>query len=158
LAELREQSLRGVPPHLLLDRLATGLSIKWPVAAQLLRNTNIIVEPIDDEIILAVEEARGFWIHYSEARARFDAFLRMRSLISPAGDWGLFSHEQLHAILSNLTLPDHCQRRRGYLTNYIHSEQCLDIHGPTSLPLVRHPFPAEFNPLVFGRPPRLALV
>jgi len=156
LDQLREENARSVPPHLLLDQLATTLKLDWSVAAALLLSIKIITRPFDENDLVIVREARQFWIRYSEARAQFVAFLQFSTVNSLQGDWGLVSREQLLNLLPGLILPDHCERR-SFLTNYVHNVPCLDLHSTTSLPLARHPFPAEYNPLVFGRPRRLAL-
>jgi hypothetical protein len=154
LNDLRKESAQNVPPLLLLDRLATGLNLNWLVAAKLLGDTKIISQPIDELDIIITRRARQFWIRYAEGRAGFGAFIRIKRARLSAGDWALFSHQQLEALLPNVILPDHA-RRSNYLSNYIHGGDCLDLYSETWLPLVRHPFPSRFNPLVFGRAKQL---
>jgi len=155
---VREQSALKVPPHCLVDLLVSAGQLSWEAAAQLLLRSDIITRPFDVYDLDYTRRAREFWNFYAAARVGFRVLVQSNQLPLWPGDWALFAHMELESLLPAVVLPDHC-RRSQYVTNYLHQvdEACLDLYSATMLPLVRHPFPTRFNPLVFGKPRPLPL-
>lgn len=150
---IRDRHRSGEPWYRLLDLLVTGAGMPWQSGAKILRN--LTGQIIEDDDFTMVAQARSFWVHFGEGRARLFILAKAQDITLPgAGDWAHFERSQLESILPGAIWPDHCQRRE-YLVNFIHDPQeaRLDLYSPSGLGLCRHPFPAAFNPVSFGRVP-----
>lgn len=147
----RTLGAQGTPSHQLLDLLvSSGLS--WSIAAEVLFAEKIIRQRLDHHTVEITRQARSFWTCFGQGRGRYVALVRTDQTRARRGDCACFEHWQLEALLPNVTLPDHCQRG-SYFTTYIYQpEACLDLYSLTGVALTRHPFPAQHNPLSFGRP------
>ena len=139
----------GGPLPILLDGFAS-CGISWSAAAILLAQTT--GELMSDREVEIIAQTRLFWVLFGEARSRYSALARLNNQPRWRGDWGFFKRSELEALLPSLTLADHFERRE-FLANYtLKGEASVDLYTITCRPLCRHPFPAKFNPLIFGRP------
>ena len=69
-----------------------------------------------------------------------------------SGEWAWFDERDLALLLPGVIVPTRLKRHE-YLTNWISTPRAvsLDVYaGADCEALFQHPFPPEFNPLIFG--------
>lgn len=152
---LSRPDARELPAPQLLDELVAASGISWENCAELLFLKRIVTSQIDLQCIDATRRARLFWNLFATGRERYVTLASIAEIPRWNGDWAFFDRAQLEALLPNIILPRKF-RREEYLANYIeaipHGDSSLDLHlMPNGLPLFRHPFLGEFNPLSFGK-------
>jgi len=154
IVEILRWAVPSMPPHRLLDALATASGFSWEDSAAILLGCALVSVAIAPDVITATRGARDFWRAYSAGRDRFANLVAHGSVANLSGDWAFFEHSQIEGLLPGIIVPTRL-RRHDYLTNAIHArgEFCLDVHaGLDARPLFRHPFPDAFSPLYYGRP------
>lgn len=154
IVEILRWAVPVMPPHRLLDALATASGFSWEDSAAILLGSGLVSVAIAPDVITATREARDFWRAYSAGRERFANLVANGSVASLSGDWACFEHSQIEELLPGIVVPTRLCRY-DYLTNAIHArgEFCLDVHaGLDARPLFRHPFPDAFSPVYYGRP------
>ena len=154
IVEILRWAVPSMPPHRLLDALATASGFSWEDSAEILLGSRLVSAAIAPDVISATRAARDFWRAYSAGRERFANLVANGAVANLSGDWASFEHSQIEALLPGIVVPTRL-RRHDYLTNAIHAggEFCLDVHaGLDGRPLFRHPFPNTFSPLHYGRP------
>ena len=152
--EILRWAAASMPPHRLLDALATASGFSWQNSAAILLGSRIIPAPIAPDVIAATRDARDFWQQYSAGRERFSNLVANGVMTNLIGNWASFEHCHLERLLPGIIVPARL-RRYDYLTNAIWDakELSLDVHaGLNAQPLFRHPFPEVFSPLHYGRP------
>jgi hypothetical protein len=151
LAVLR-RDYAGLPPHQLMDAFATASGFGFEVSAEILFAYGVISHTIDPNDVAVTRDARTFWDHYNAGRVRYSTLAANASLRGPEGDWAYFESRDLDLLLPGVLIPTRL-RRHHYFTNWISADSAfsLDVYaGSTGESLFQHPFPYEFNPLVFG--------
>src|SRR5260370_388612 len=133
----------------MLDLLA-GSGLSWATASILFER--LTGQRLDEADIAATKDARMFWTVFSEGRARYAALVKIKEVKLWRGDFGYFDCQQLHNLLPGVILADHFERRQFLVSFTREEEASADLYTITYQPLCRHPFPAKFNPLIFGRP------
>jgi hypothetical protein len=154
IVEILRWAVPSMPPHRLLDALATASGFSWEDSAEILLGSRLVSAAIAPNVISVTRAARDFWRAYSAGRERFANLVANGGVANPSGDWASFEHSQIEALLPGIVVPTRL-RRHDYLTNAIHAggEFCLDVHAGLEVrPLFRHPFPNAFSPLHYGRP------
>ena len=159
IVEILRWAAASVPPHRLLDALATASGFSWQNSAAILVGWRIIRAPIAPGVIAATRDARNFWQRYPAGRERFSNLVANGAMTNLRGNWASFEHGQLERLLPGIIVPTRL-RRHDYLINAVWDDKefSLDVHaGLDAQPLFRHPFPDAFSPLHYGRPRALVI-
>ena len=149
--QLKYQDTRA---HRLLDAFATASGLSGEVCAEILLSRRLITKPIDCDDLAATRSAREFHNRYGQGRARYAVFMAAMKVQEFQGDWAYFGDDQFQDLLPGIIVPTKLKRDH-YFTNWVSSDNHsgVDVYtAPTRLPLFRHPFSDDFNPLFFGKP------
>jgi hypothetical protein len=141
------------PPHRLLDALAFSSGLSWQTSAELLFAAELVQKKIDTDDVATTRCARTFWILYAIGREHYSRLTAEGVVPRLRGNWAWFSAQDFAALLPSAVIPRKLKRHQ-YLTNWVDDRGrfFLDVHdGSAAAPLFQHPFPNEFNPLVFGK-------
>jgi hypothetical protein len=147
-----KRDFRELPPHRLLDAFVTASGFSWEISADILFGFDLIASALRPHDIAAARHARTFWDLYQAGRARYRALVENEAIRELDGDWACFETSDFDILLPGIIIPTRL-KRHDFLTNWVTSGSAfsLDVYsGETVQPLFRHPFPDEFNPLVFG--------
>lgn len=145
---------QDTPAHRLLDAFATASGLSWEVCAEILLSRRLITKPIDCHDLVATRSAREFHNRYGQGRARYAVLLAATKVQEFQGDWAYFDDHQFQDLLPGIIVPTKLKRDH-YFTNWVSNDNHsgVDVYAvPTRLPLFRHPFLDDFNPLFFGKP------
>jgi hypothetical protein len=145
---------QDTPAHRFLDAFATASGLSWEVCAEILLSRRLITKPIDCHDLVATRSAREFHNRYGQGRARYAVFLAATKVQEFQGDWAYFDDDQFQDLLPGIIEPTKLKRDH-YFTNWVSSDNhsSVDVYAvPTRLPLFRHPFLDDFNPLSFRKP------